>query len=106
MFKALGDPVRAAIVEHLGRAGEATVSDLAGRFPISIQAVSKHLQVLAEAGVISQRRHGRQRPVRLRRGHLSAAQRWLGTRLDELEARYARLDQLLTTLHEEPGATP
>ena len=75
-FAALGDPTRRAILERLA-AGEATVSELAEPFPITIQAVSKHLHVLERAGLIEQRREAQLRPSRLRGDPLGAAARWL-----------------------------
>ena len=66
-FAALGDPVRQRIVEPLAD-GDATVNELAARFPISLQAVSKHIKVLEHAGVVSRRRAAQTRPV-----HLEAA---------------------------------
>lgn len=75
-FAALGDPTRRAILERLA-AGEATVSELAEPFPITIQAVSKHLHVLERAGLIEQRHQAQARPSRLRGESLGAAARWL-----------------------------
>ena len=56
IFSALGDPVRLAIVEHLTVHAFATVNDLAAQFPISLQAVSKHIKVLETAGLVSRGR--------------------------------------------------
>jgi DNA-binding transcriptional ArsR family regulator len=102
VFSALGDPVRLAIVANLGASarGHATVNDLASRFPISLQAVSKHIKVLEAAGVVSQARDGRHRPVSLVPSGIEAASEWLDDRCRQLEARYARLDHLLANLHE------
>jgi DNA-binding transcriptional ArsR family regulator len=75
-FAALGDPTRRAILERLA-ASEATVSELAEPFPMTIQAVSKHLRVLERAGLIEQRREAQFRPSRLRGDPLGAAARWL-----------------------------
>ncbi len=99
-FRALGDPVRFSMVEYLSRHGEATVTDLAGLFPISLQAVSRHIKVLEKAGVVSQHRQGRERPVALESEDVAAAVGWLTVRLARLERRYARLDTLLTELTE------
>ena len=95
-FAALGDPVRRAIVERLAD-GEATVNELAGLFPITVQAVSRHIQVLDAAGVVSKRRDGKTRRVRLETAPLIRSRDWLETRRRRLEARYARLDELLQT---------
>lgn len=99
-FRALGDPVRCAIVDHLAN-GEATVNQLAELFPISLQAVSKHIQVLEVAGVVSRRRDGKTRPVRLETAGLAHAADWLECRRARLESRYQRLDDLLADLHQE-----
>ena len=64
-FAALADPTRRAILARLAQ-GEASVSEIAEPFPISLQAVSKHLQVLERAGLISRARSAQQRPSRLR----------------------------------------
>jgi DNA-binding transcriptional ArsR family regulator len=103
VFRALGDPVRLAIVENLVQAarGHATVNELAERFPISLQAVSKHIKVLESAGVVSQSRDGRHRPVRLVASGIVPASDWLDHRIRQIEARYSRLDHLLANLQEE-----
>ena len=75
-FAALGDPTRRAILERL-TAGEATVNELAEPFPISVQAVSKHLRVLERAGLIERRRAAQLRPSRLRGQALGDATQWL-----------------------------
>ena len=97
-FRALGDPVRFTMVEYLSRHREATVGDLAALFPISLQAVSRHIKVLEAAGVVSQHRAGRRRPVVLEAPDMVAAASWLEVRLGRLEERYARLDAVLTEL--------
>ncbi len=102
VFSALGDPVRLAIVESLSAnvRDQATVNDLASLFPISLQAVSRHIKVLEAAGVVSQQRDGRHRPVSLVHGGISTASEWLDAHCRQLEARYARLDHLLANLQE------
>lgn len=75
-FAALGDPTRRAILERLA-AGEATVNELAEPFPISVQAVSKHLHVLERAGLIERSRTAQLRPSRLRPHPLGDAAHWL-----------------------------
>ena len=75
-FAALADPTRRAILERLGE-GEATVNELAEPFPISVQAVSKHLQVLERAGLIERGRAAQRRPSRLRATPLKDAADWL-----------------------------
>jgi DNA-binding transcriptional ArsR family regulator len=75
-FAALADPTRRAILESLAN-GEKTVSELAGPFPISLQAVSKHLHVLERAGLIERGRAAQLRPSRLRAAPLEQALEWL-----------------------------
>ena len=72
MFSALGDPTRRAIVEHLA-SGDATVLELAAPFDISLPAISRHLKVLEEAGLISRGRDAQRRPCRLRPGRRAPA---------------------------------
>lgn len=100
-FRALGDPVRSAIVEHLSVRGDTTVNELAALFPITLQAVSRHIKVLEAAGVVTQRRDGRHRPVQLERARVADANAWLDARIRHLETRYARLDDVLAELQEE-----
>jgi DNA-binding transcriptional ArsR family regulator len=77
-FAALADPTRRAILERLST-GVATVNELAEPFPISVQAVSKHLQVLERAGLIERGREAQRRPSRLRAVPLKDAAEWLET---------------------------
>jgi DNA-binding transcriptional ArsR family regulator len=76
VFAALADPVRRAILERLD-GGEQTVSELAEPFDISMQAVSRHIQVLVRAGLVSQRRSGRVATCRLDTGPIFAAAIWI-----------------------------
>jgi DNA-binding transcriptional ArsR family regulator len=75
-FSALADPTRRAILNRLTR-GEASVSELAEPFPITVQAVSKHLRVLEHAGLIERGRTAQLRPSRLRGAPLKEAAEWL-----------------------------
>lgn len=93
-FAALGDPVRRAIVERLAD-GDATVNELAARFPISLQAVSKHIKVLESAGVVSRRKLAQTRPVHLEAASLARPTDWLEAHRRRLESRFERLDELL-----------
>src|SRR5215213_3567648 len=93
-FAALGDPVRLAIVDRLVDA-DANVNDLAALFPISLQAVSKHIKVLEAVGLVSRRREGKTRPVHLEPAALSRSGDWLEAHRRLLESRYQRLDELL-----------
>jgi DNA-binding transcriptional ArsR family regulator len=77
-FAALADPTRRAILSRLAK-GEATVTELAQPFPISVQAVSKHLKVLEHAGLITRGRAAQLRPSRLEGAPLKEAVEWLET---------------------------
>jgi DNA-binding transcriptional ArsR family regulator len=98
-FAALGDPVRRAIVERLAN-GDATVNELAAQFPISAQAVSKHLKVLESAGVVSRRKVAQTRPVHLEAASLARLADWLDAYRRRLESRYEQLDELLRQMEE------
>ncbi len=93
-FAALGDPVRRSIVERLAD-GDASVNDLAALFPISLQAVSRHIKVLESAGVVSRRRVAQSRPVHLEAASLARSAGWLERHRQRLETRYQRLDEFL-----------
>jgi DNA-binding transcriptional ArsR family regulator len=99
-FAALSDPTRRAILARLAD-GEATVQDLARPFPISQPAISRHLRVLEEAGLIETRIDGTARPRRLRPDAVAELWDWLGQYRALWEARYSRLDQVLADLQQE-----
>jgi len=96
-FAALADPTRRAILTRLAN-GEATVNELAEPFPITLQAVSKHLKVLERAGLISRGREAQRRPRRLEAKPLSEATKWLERYRRYWEGNYQRLDALLEEL--------
>jgi DNA-binding transcriptional ArsR family regulator len=93
-FAALADPTRRAILARLAD-GEATVNELARPFPISVQAVSKHLRVLEHAGLIERGRTAQLRPSRLRGAALKEAADWLDDYRGFWEASFDRLDRRL-----------
>jgi DNA-binding transcriptional ArsR family regulator len=93
-FAALADPTRRAILARLME-GEATVGELAAPFPMSSQAVGKHLRVLESAGLIERRRSAQLRPSRLRAVALRDAVEWLESYREFWEAGFERLDQRL-----------
>ncbi|MGB3486189.1 MAG: metalloregulator ArsR/SmtB family transcription factor [Mycobacterium sp.] len=99
-FLALADPVRRALVARLSR-GPATVNELAEPFPITKQAVSRHIGVLERAGLVTRTRDAQRRPVHLDAAALERLTGWLdGYRLDA-ERNYRRLDALLASTIEE-----
>jgi len=93
-FAALADPTRRAIIERLA-SGEATVTELAEPFPISVQAVSKHLRVLERAGLIARGRSAQLRPSRLQGAPLKEALEWLETYRRFWHGSFDRLDERL-----------
>ena len=96
-FAALADPTRRAILARLAE-GEATVNQLAEPFPITVQAVSKHLKVLERAGLIARGRSAQLRPSRLQGAALEEAAAWLDGYRDFWERRFDRLDDHLRGL--------
>ncbi|HEY0538925.1 MAG TPA: metalloregulator ArsR/SmtB family transcription factor [Actinoallomurus sp.] len=99
-FAALADPVRRALVARLSR-GEATVNELAEPFPITKQAVSRHVQVLEAAGLITRSRDGQRRPCHLDPAALEALTGWIDTYRLEAERRYRRLDTVLEEMNDQ-----
>jgi len=93
-FAALADPTRRAILEHLAD-GEATVNELAEPFPITVQAVSKHLKVLERAGLITRGRAAQLRPSRLEGAPLKEAVDWLENYRRFWQGSFDRLDERL-----------
>ena len=93
-FAALADPTRRAIMARLAQ-GEATVNELAEPFPITLQAVSKHLKVLERAGLIARGRSAQLRPSRLQGDALKEAADWLAGYRGFWEGRFDRLDDHL-----------
>jgi DNA-binding transcriptional ArsR family regulator len=99
-FQALGDPTRRALLERLAE-GEATVGELAAPFPISLQAVSKHLAVLEQAGLITRTRSAQWRRCSLQAAPLGDATGWLEHYRGFWEERFDRLDTHLHQMREE-----
>jgi DNA-binding transcriptional ArsR family regulator len=101
IFAALADPTRRAIVARLA-AGEATVTELAAPFSMTLPAISRHLKVLQRAGLIEQGRQAQWRPCRLRPDALRDVAGWLERYQEFLGERYDRLDEYLREL-QDPG---
>ena len=104
-FAALADPTRRAILSRLSR-GEATVMELAKPFEMSQPAISQHLKVLEEAGLIVQRVDGAKRPRRLAKAGIDAMDQWLAMLRKALEKNYDRLDEVLAAMEAEKGKEP
>ena len=99
-FLALADPVRRAMVARLAR-GPATVNELAEPFDITKQAVSKHIQVLERAGLVTRSRQAQRRPVHLDASALERLTEWIDRYRLDAERNYRRLDGLLAALAED-----
>ncbi len=99
-FAALADPTRRAILARLA-SGEATVTELAAPFVISLPAISKHLKVLQRAGLIEQGRQAQWRPCRLTPEPLRDLADWVGQYKRHWEVSFDRLDEYLKELQKE-----
>ncbi|MGZ4611386.1 MAG: metalloregulator ArsR/SmtB family transcription factor [Actinomycetes bacterium] len=97
VFAALADPTRRDIVARLC-AGDATVSQLGAPYDVSLQAVSKHLKVLEEAGLVSRSRDAQRRPVHLEAEVFDLMTKWIERYRQEAEERYRRLDSVLAAM--------
>ena len=96
-FVALGDPVRRRIIARLSR-GPATVNELAEPFEISKQAISRHIQVLEQAELVTRTRDAQRRPVHLNAARLEALTAWIDKYRLLHEQQFRALDALLDTL--------
>jgi DNA-binding transcriptional ArsR family regulator len=103
-FAALADPTRRAILARLAQ-GEASVAELTAPFDISQPAISRHLKVLENAGMISRGRDAQRRPRRIEAQPLAEANAWLERYRRLWEANYQRLDDLLEELKTEEQAS-
>ncbi|GAB2712269.1 ArsR/SmtB family transcription factor [Arthrobacter bambusae] len=100
-FMALADPVRRKILARLAL-GDATVNEIAQPFAVTLQAISKHLQVLEGAGLITRSREAQRRPCHLNTTALGPLAEWIENYRLQAEERFARLDELLAS--ETPSA--
>jgi DNA-binding transcriptional ArsR family regulator len=102
-FAALADPTRRAMLARLAE-GEATVNELAEPFPITLQAVSKHLKVLERAGLVARDRRAQLRPSRLQGEALKEAADWLAGYRGFWEGSFDRLEEHLHRLQKGTDA--
>ena len=102
IFTALGDPTRRALLARLTE-GEVSVTDLAAPLDMTMGAVSKHLAILEEAGLIERARRAQFRPCRLTADPLGTAEAWLGWFRRHHEASFDRLETYLTTVKPKGG---
>lgn len=103
-FAALSDPVRRHIISQLSR-GQATVNELAEPFEITKQAVSKHIQVLEQAGLVTRSREAQRRPVHLNPAQLEALTAWVDKYRLVHEQQFRRLDAVLDNSDGAPRAS-
>jgi DNA-binding transcriptional ArsR family regulator len=105
VFSALADPTRRDMVARLAVA-DATVNELAEPYDVTLQAVSKHLRVLEDAGLVSRRRDAQRRPVHLEPEVFDLMTRWIERYRREAEERYRRLDDVLRSLPDDGDEAP
>lgn len=103
VFAALADPTRRDMVARLA-VSDATVSQLAEPYDVSIQAVSKHLKVLEDAGLVTRTREAQTRPVHLEAEVFDLMTKWIERYRKRAEERYQRLDALLAEMNDGPEA--
>jgi DNA-binding transcriptional ArsR family regulator len=104
-FSALADPTRRAILARLS-SGDASVTELAEPFKMSMPAVSKHLKVLQKAGLIERGREAQWRPCRLKADRLKDVNDWVANYREFWEARFDRLEDYLKELQAQEQASP
>jgi len=102
VFSALADPTRRDMVARLA-VGDATVNELAEPYDVTVQAVSKHLRVLEDAGLVSRTRDAQRRPCHLEAEVFELMTKWIERYRREAEDRYQRLDSVLRELDAQPG---
>jgi DNA-binding transcriptional ArsR family regulator len=98
-FSALADPTRRAILARLAKS-EATVMELAKPFEMTQPAISQHLKVLEDAGLVARRVDGTKRPRRLAQAGVEAMDQWLAMLRKALEKNYERLDEVLAGMEQ------
>lgn len=96
-FAALADPTRRGVLEHLGRA-DATITELADRFRMTLTGMKKHVGVLERAGLVATRKVGRARTCALGAARLDQEAQWIARHRALWEARFAALDDLVEAL--------
>lgn len=96
-FAALSDPTRRGVLEHLGR-GEASITDLAERFGMTLTGMKKHVSLLEEAGLVITQKVGRVRLCSLRDGGLEAEAAWIERYRQRWALRFDALDDVVEDL--------
>jgi DNA-binding transcriptional ArsR family regulator len=104
VFSALADPTRRDMVSRLA-AADATVNELAEPYDVSVQAISRHLRVLKDAGLVSRSREAQRRPVHLEAEVFDLMTRWIERYRRQAEERYRRLDDVLASMPDDVEIT-
>jgi DNA-binding transcriptional ArsR family regulator len=104
IFAALADPTRRDMVARLA-AGDATVGELADPYNVSVQAVSKHIKVLADAGLVSQTKDAQRRPCHLEADVFDLMTKWIERYREQAQERYERLDVVLAEMRGDEHPT-
>src|SRR5207248_1843808 len=105
VFGALSDPIRRDMVARLADA-DATVNELAEPYDVTVQAVSKHLKVLEDAGLVTRSRDAQRRPVHLEAEVFDLMTKWIERYRRQAEERYRRLDEVLRSMPEDEQQQP
>jgi len=105
VFAALSDPLRRDMVARLCD-GDATVNELAEPYDVTVQAVSKHLKVLEDAGLVSRSRDAQRRPVHLEAKVFDLMTKWIERYRRQAEDRYRRLDDVLASMPDDDAQRP
>lgn len=105
VFAALADPIRRDIVARLTE-GDRGVGELAEPYDVSLQAVSKHLKVLEDAGLVTRTREAQRRPVHLEAEVFDLMTKWIERYRAQAEERFRRLDDLLEQMKDEKDPQP
>jgi DNA-binding transcriptional ArsR family regulator len=105
VFAALSDPTRRDMVARLAER-DATVNELAEPFTVTVQAVSKHLKVLEDAGLVSRSRDAQRRPVHLEAKVFDLMTKWIERYQRQAEQRYRRLDDVLRSIPDDEQLLP
>ena len=104
VFAALADPTRRGMVARLA-VGDATVGELAEPYGVSMQAVSKHVKVLADAGLVTQSRDAQRRPCHLEAEVFDLMTKWIERYRQQAQERFERLDAVLAEMREDEQPT-
>lgn len=105
VFAALADPTRRDMVARLAD-GDATLTELAESYDVSVQAVSKHLKVLEQAGLVTRTREAQRRPAHLEAEVFDLMTKWIERYRRQAEERYRRLDDVLADMERDEGTSP